>query len=246
MTEPDAQPWIVVGVDHSPAARRAAGWAAELAPLLGARVSAVHGLGLLVPLRGELVPGHAHRDEIQALAEQEWCAPLADAGVDFRVRVREQPAIDAVVDEIAELNAELAVVGTRGPGLPDDQAMGSTALHLLQEATVPVLVVPADGAERPPALQRLVVGNDGQPAAEAAVRWALDVAGRSGAECDVVRVPPGPRDEEAEALVEQADELGADLVVLGASGRGAEGDPLVGSVSRHVAHRSARAVVVVR
>src|SRR4029453_9074314 len=101
-TESGAQPWIVVGVDHSPAAQRAAGWAAELAPLLGARVSAVHGLGLLVPLRGELVPGHAHRDEIQALAEQEWCAPLADAGVDFRVRVREQPAIDAVVDEIAE------------------------------------------------------------------------------------------------------------------------------------------------
>ena len=246
MTAPDARPWIVVGVDHSPAARRAAGWAAELASLLGAQVSAVHALGLLVPLGGELVSAHAHRDEIREVAEQEWCAPLADAGVAYRLRVREQPAIDALVDEIAELDAGLAVVGTRGPGLPAEQAMGSTALHLLQEATVPVLVVPADGAERPPALQRLVVGNDGQPAAEAAVRWALDVAGRSGAECDVVRVPPGPRDEEAEALVEQADELGADLVVLGASGRGAEGDPLVGSVSRHVAHRSARAVVVVR
>jgi nucleotide-binding universal stress UspA family protein len=60
---PDDQSWIVVGVDDSPAARRAAGWAAEVAPLLGARVSAVHGLGLL---------GHAHRDEIRAVAEQEW------------------------------------------------------------------------------------------------------------------------------------------------------------------------------
>jgi nucleotide-binding universal stress UspA family protein len=245
VTDPDARPWIVVGVDHSPAAQRAAGWAAELAPLLGAQVSAVHALGLLVPLGGELVPAHAHRDEIREVAEREWCAPLADAGVAFRLRVREQPAIDALVDEIDELSAELAVVGTRGPGLPAEQAMGSTALHLLQEATVPVLVVPAAGAE-PPALKRLVVGYDGQPAAEAAVRWALDVAGRSGAECDVVRVPAGGRDEEAEALVERADELGADLVVLGASGRGAEGDPLVGSVSRHVAHRSARAVVVVR
>jgi len=91
-----------------------------------------------------------------------------------------------------------------------------------------------------------VVGNDGHPAAEAAVRWALALSDRSGAECDVVRLPPGPLDELAEALVARADDLGADLVVLGASGRGAEGDPLVGSVSRHVAHRSPRAVVVVR
>jgi nucleotide-binding universal stress UspA family protein len=224
-------------VDDSPAARRAAGWAAEMAPLLGARVSAVHALGLLQ---------HAHRDEIQALAEREWCAPLADSGVDFRLRVRDQPAIDALVDEIGELGAELAVVGTRGADLAEEQAMGSTALHLLQSATVPVLVVPADGAEPPPALKRLLVGSDEQPEAEAAVRWALDVAGRSGAECDVVRVPPGSLDEQAEALVERADELGADLVVLGTSGRGAEGDPLVGSVSRQVAHRAARAVAVVR
>jgi nucleotide-binding universal stress UspA family protein len=246
VTEPDAQSWIVVGVDHSPAARRAAGWAAELAPLLGARVSAVHGLGLLESLGGALVPGHAHRAEIEAVAEREWCAPLADAGVAFRVNVREQPAIDALVGEIGDLGAELAVVGTRGAGLPDDQAMGSTALHLLQEATVPVLVVPAAGGEPAPALKRLVVGNDDRPESEAAMRWALALADRCGAECDVVSLPPDPLDELAEALVARADELGADLVVLGASGRGAEGDPLVGSVSRHVAHRSARAVVVVR
>jgi nucleotide-binding universal stress UspA family protein len=36
VTVPDDQPWIVVGVDDSPAAQRAAGWAAEVAPLLGA------------------------------------------------------------------------------------------------------------------------------------------------------------------------------------------------------------------
>ncbi|HEY7073369.1 MAG TPA: universal stress protein, partial [Acidimicrobiales bacterium] len=226
-----------VGVDDSPAARRAAGWAAELAPLLGAQVSAVHGLGLL---------GYAQRDEIESVAEREWCAPLADAGVTFRVSVREQPAIDALVSEIGELGAELAVVGTRGPDLPEDQTMGSTALHLLQEAGVAVLVAPAGGGEPPPALKRLVVANDGQPAAEAAARWALTLADRSGAECDIVRLPPRPLDELADALVDRADELGADLVVLGTSGRGAEGDPLVGSVSRHVAHRSPRAVVVVR
>ena len=237
MTVPDDQPWIVVGVDHSPAAQRAAAWAAELAPLLGAQVSAVHGLGVL---------GHAHRDEIRAEAEREWCAPLADAGVAFRVSLREQPAIDALVSEIGELGAALAVVGTRGPDLQEDQAMGSTALHLLQEAGVPVLVAPAGGGEPPPVLKCLVVGNDGHPAAEAAVRWALALSDRSGAECDVVRLPPGPLDELAEALVARADDLGADLVVLGASGRGAEGDPLLGSVSRHVAHRSPRAVVVVR
>jgi nucleotide-binding universal stress UspA family protein len=160
--------------------------------------------------------------------------------------VREQPAIDALVSEIDDLGATLAVVGTRGPDLQEDQAMGSTALHLLQEVGVPVLVAPAGGSEPPPALKRLVVGNDGQPAAEAAVRWALALSDRSGAECDVVRLPEGPLDQLAEALVARADDLGADLVVLGASGRGAEGDPLVGSVSRHVAHRSPRAVVVVR
>ncbi|HEX8805140.1 MAG TPA: universal stress protein, partial [Acidimicrobiales bacterium] len=53
------------------------------------------------------------------------------------------------------------------------------------------------------------------------------------------------RGRPAQAIVDHADRLDADLVVVGTSGTGSAGDPMLGSVSRHVAHDAGRAVAVV-
>jgi len=285
------QPWIVVGTDGSAPAREALRWAARLAPLLGAEVAAVHGVGLVERLGGTVVSGHAHLEEIRALAERDWCGTPFPGCDDLRVVVRETSAVGALLSEVDELGAELVVVGTRGTGLASAQAIGSTTLRLLCQATLPVVVVPEAATSSSLRLRRLLVGVDGSPAAHAAVAWAARLASRTSASCDVIVVAeegavvaPGPvttdradgeealpqrvrrlaegwceplrqarvpyrldvqRGDPAATLIEQADRCGVDLVVVGSSGAGSTGDPLLGSVSRHVAHDAGRAVAVV-
>jgi nucleotide-binding universal stress UspA family protein len=53
--------------------------------------------------------------------------------------------------------------------------LGTVVPHLLHRATCPVLVVPERAATGQP-FRRVVVGFDGSPSAQAALRWALDVA----------------------------------------------------------------------
>jgi nucleotide-binding universal stress UspA family protein len=283
--------WIVVGVDGSPSSAGAVRWACLLAPVLGADVAAVHAVGLLERLDGELVPAHSHRADIATVMTRDWCAPLSEAGLRHRVHLREQPAVDALLGEIADLHPHLAIVGTRGAGLSSAESIGSTALRLLHDAPVPVVVVPDTAQEAPPALRRVLVGVDGGAPSLAAIDWAAELARRTGASCELLTAtlhgpeaeqdagPDGGPDEvdhmrrlgasieawstpfrwnkvplrttvcggdPADQLVRRAREVDADLVVLGASGRGPAGAPLAGSTSRRVAHAAGCAVAVVR
>jgi nucleotide-binding universal stress UspA family protein len=50
----------------------------------------------------------------------------------------------------------------------------------------------------------------------------------------------------AKKIVELADSIGADLIVVGSHGHGAISSALLGSVSRGILHRARRPVLVVR
>ena len=52
--------------------------------------------------------------------------------------------------------------------------------------------------------------------------------------------------EPAKKIVELADAIGADLIVVGSHGHGAISSALIGSVSRGILHRARRPVLVVR
>ncbi|HKH05964.1 MAG TPA: universal stress protein [Acidimicrobiales bacterium] len=282
---------VVVGVDGSPHARLAMRWASRFALLLDADVTAVHGTGLLDHVDGRLVPAHAHIDEIRRALEEEWCGRLDRTHLPHRVEVVERPAVDALLAAAHEGPTDLVVVGTRGRGIPRAQALGSTALQLLRQATVPVLVVPGPSGDRSVELRRLVIGVDGSVAAQAALLWASGLACLTGARCEVVAVaeddpvfPLGTaatvtaageedapdrlraiaeqaceslrdlgvtcevtvrRGTAADALLGVARDRHADLVVVGSSGEGSAGNPLLGSVSRQVAHDAGRPVAVV-
>ncbi len=176
---------VVVGVDGSPAARNALRWAGRLARLLDDEITAVHGAGLIEHLGDDLVLAHPHIDSLRDVADREWCGPLTRAGLPYRVRVVERPAVDALLAATAERPTDLVIVGTRGLGLAAEQALGSTALQLLRRADVPVLVVP-DLPDGPSVeVRRMTVGFDGSEDARAALEWAVDIAGRVGAMCEV-------------------------------------------------------------
>jgi nucleotide-binding universal stress UspA family protein len=136
---------IVVGADGSADSRRAVEWAAELAGETGARVVAVHAVGLLEHERGD--PAGSH------LLPQfnEWTAALdrLDASQVERRLVAGEP-VDALWATAADSAADLVVVGSRGAGAHGAMRLGSTSLRLAEGSACPVVIVPVTSAAARP------------------------------------------------------------------------------------------------
>jgi nucleotide-binding universal stress UspA family protein len=284
---------IVVGVDGSATSQEAQHWATGLGEALGAEVVAIHALGLLDRWHDPDASARSWRRTLCGLVERTWCAPLARSRGTHRVEVRDGDPVDVLLAAVDDEHADLLVVGSHGVGNRPELALGSTSLHVLQAARVPVLVVPdrrPAGADDVLRLRHLLVGVDHSQASRTALGLAADVAVALGGSLSVLEVveyvPPFPLDEPTEAgghrgrveeaamalveaevggvrardvgvqvivrsgdpaatLLEVADDVDADLVVVGTRGRGGPDELLLGSVARTVADRARRPTLVV-
>lgn len=138
---------LIVGVDGSPNSLAAVEWAAGLARLVGAEVTAVHALGLLERLDADTsVPVEGHHDEIRQRFDEVWTAPLTDVPVPARREMRYGRPADVLLAVGDDLDVDLVVVGTRGLG-GAGLLLGSTSAEVAQRCRRPVVVVPwaADG-----------------------------------------------------------------------------------------------------
>jgi nucleotide-binding universal stress UspA family protein len=286
---------IVVGVDGSTASQEALRWATGLGEALGAEVVAIHALGLLDRWHDPDASARSWRRTLCALVERTWCAPLARSRGHHRVEVRDGDPVEVLLAAVEDEHADLLVVGSRGVGGRPELALGSTSLHVLRAARVPVLVVP----DRRPAaaaadrlrLRHLLVGVDHSQASRTALDLAADVAASLGGSLSVLEVveyvPAFPLDEptaaggglqrraaeaamallEAEVrhvrargvgvqvvvrsgdpaatVLEVADDVDADLVVVGTRCNPRPDELLLGSVARTVADRARRPTLVV-
>jgi nucleotide-binding universal stress UspA family protein len=145
---------IVVGVDGSEPSRRALAWATRQAKLTGATVHAVIAWEPPIAFGFEPVVGLGWdfaADALKALEQvvDETVGP--DRTVDVRASAIEgRPA--PVLIQAAE-TAELLVVGHRGRGAFPGMTLGSVAVHCVQHASCPVVVVRhgrSDPGEGPP------------------------------------------------------------------------------------------------
>ena len=140
---------IVVGVDGSANALRAVEWTAGLAARTGARVVAVHALGLLFHGEdGEVRPAQPMRAEIERKLAEEWCRPLVAAGVDHDARAIDGSPVMGLLGVADEVDADLVVVGSRGLGGVPELLLGSTSTQVAQLAHRPVTIIPADWSPR--------------------------------------------------------------------------------------------------
>jgi nucleotide-binding universal stress UspA family protein len=132
---------IVVGVDGSPESRKAVAWAADLAAETGARIVAVHAVGLLESDR--IDPGGSHL----APELEQWTAALDGIAAE-RVERRLVPGdpVDVLHAAALDLGAEMVVVGSRGVGSHPAASLGSTSLHLAEAGAVTLVIVPPDPA----------------------------------------------------------------------------------------------------
>ncbi|MEM8620999.1 MAG: universal stress protein [Actinomycetota bacterium] len=135
---------VVVGVDGTDTSRHALIVAAELAAGLGARLRAVHALGLMTVIDGEHVSSEGRQEEVADHAQRRWCSHLDQiAGLHWDVDVIYGSPPDVLLHAARDRDASLIVVGTRAAHR--EAELGSTSHHVVHHSDRPVVVVPPPG-----------------------------------------------------------------------------------------------------
>ena len=195
---------------------------------------------------------------------------VAGLSIDSEV-VQDKPA-QALVDRSAD--AALVVVGYRGKGRVGRFVLGSVASAVVTHAASPVVVVRGDESGQIRRVGPIVVGVDGSPGSEDAVRWAMAAAPLHGYQ--VVAVHAGEQGGRPGGLATLSPELAAGrtrypavqvreviepgsaaqlivaeardaaLVIVGSRGHGGLAGMLLGSVSRAVIDQVECSVIVMR
>jgi len=186
---------ILVGIDGSPASRHALDWAAQEARRHGFGLQLVCGYALPSFAAASMDGGYAALDDsaIRAGAQAvvaEAAAHVAQTGVPVTAHVAAGNAAAVMIDESARVT--MAVVGTRGGGGFAERLLGTVSSALPAHAKCPTVVVPSRGRGKGASpsdeplethpIHRVVVGVDGSPQAEVALRWAIREANVWGAE----------------------------------------------------------------
>lgn len=181
MTGPVSEHAIVVGIDGSPSAARAAIWAAAEAARQRVPLRLVHACTLpAVRHPRHLPPPPTYRAAVLAQGRR-WLNSAARAtrasepNVALSTDMRAGRPTDVLIDE--SHTARLVVAGSRGAGGFRELVLGSVAAALAAHARCPVVVHRgSDVAERADGVRPVVVGVDGSPLSDAAVGFAFEAA----------------------------------------------------------------------
>ena len=167
---------IVVGVDESPNAVNAAAFARTLARRTGVPCHLVH---VAEPGRDPIGAGLRIRE---ALAAANPPIPADD----LEVRIGDAP--DVIVTRAEQLGACLIILGGKNHSILGRWVAGSTAVAVVRESRIPVLVT------RGPLgmLTRVLVGADATEAAFSAIRHAEDWSELWNADLRLVHAVPLP------------------------------------------------------
>lgn len=178
MQSTPSQRHVVAGIDGSETALAAARWASIFAEALALPLHLVHSAPAPVPKAGfdyavlsELYK--VRRDEVLAEAE----AALREYSPNTRlVPIASSDPSPAQGLLAAAENAEMIVVGATGAGSLERWLLGSTALRVANRAPCPVAVWRGDPANVSVDGRPIVVGAEGSPFAEPAIRLGFEWA----------------------------------------------------------------------
>ena len=185
---------LVVPLDGSQLAEAALPAAIDLAQRFQAIVTLLHvmerGAPRTVHGQAHLVDQAAAEGYLRAVGER-----LAAAGARVEYHVHPNPEQDvarSISEHTVELGAELVVICTHGWGGLRDLLAGSIAQQVLRRGTTPVLLIrPTPEGQAPPfGCGRLLVPLNGDPAHEAALPLAIEMARACGSEVHLLIVVP--------------------------------------------------------
>lgn len=182
---------VLVPTDGSEESRRAATHGVELASRFGGIVHALYVVderysGLeFEDVDGDPVTRALEHDGKEATERVEKIA--AERRVEATTELREGVPADAILDCIAEWDADLVAMGTHGRTGLRHFLVGSTAERVVRRAPIPVLTVHGDSSNLTD-YETIVVATDGSEAAERAVAEALAIANEFDATVHVLSV----------------------------------------------------------
>jgi nucleotide-binding universal stress UspA family protein len=136
---------ILVGVDGSVAAGRAAAWAARYAERTSSEVVAVHVLTVDDEFFRDMPPSGlvSWEGRMREQLEGEWTEPLRD--VSLRCVLEEANTVEDGLLHLADTNdVELIVLGAHGHGRFTERLLGAVTYKVSHRAHRPVVIVPAD------------------------------------------------------------------------------------------------------
>ncbi len=274
---------VLICTDGSPDSEGAITAALDLAKTMGSRIFLLEVVYFLTGYELQspdtLTPPVVNLElmEAQEKAVKErletWKARAAEKGVILEPRIRtSSSAYEGILEEAAELQPDLVIMGRHGYTGLTRLLMGSVTARVIGHSDCHVLVVPQGGAL---SFARLLVASDGSPYSEAA--WvealtltkvmdsylvAVSVAASDGdipAATKVVRtleleaekegisletmIPMGRADE---GIIKAAEFKQASLIVVGSHGRTGLKRLLMGSVAERVIGQAPCGVLVVK
>lgn len=182
MSNNEAGPPVVVGVDGSEDSLRALDWAAAEAARYGwplRVVSAYEANVAALPAVAVTLPGPT--DKVNAVLDQARDR-VAKAYPELSVSTSpvEGPAPHVLLRESKK--ARMLVVGREGASRLAEMVLGSVSLECATHARVPVAVIPAAWDPPKEPYGRIVLGTDGSENCQAATRYAFEEAAERDAE----------------------------------------------------------------
>ncbi len=183
---------LLLLLDGSPEAAKAAGCALWLAEALGATLHVLHAGSQPLPSHDALVRLHV---------------PGAQRAQVVLHQLPEHPE-EAVLTTIATLGIDLVVMSARGQsasaGLRLSQRLGTVAQAVIERTPVPVLLLPVQYRENLP-WTSLLAAASGEPAADKALDIATQLAAALGLKVTVVHVGDGPPSPDSAPMGRYAD-----------------------------------------
>ena len=231
---------IGVGVDGYASGRDAVVLGSVLARASGAslmlvavHVEPVYTLG---PLEGYDLKSARKQTSVKAIETRDSLAPEA------RVEVQSDTYIWRGLRHVVRAeHADLLVVGSSHEARDGHARLGKWTADLESHLERPLAIAPRGMQTRRDArLERIGVGVDGGPEAQAAVELAGSIAAAAGADLVVCEAEAGRRP--AKALYELCEQV--DLVVLGSGRRGPAGTVVFGPTSRALLRDAPSPIVV--
>lgn len=214
---------VVVGVEGTLSSRRAVHWAAEAAWARRTELLLVHAVGKPAPGQeaawSRAVDGGVH----EMLRREADRVRRAEPGLTVRAEVDLDTPARALTQR--SRTAQLVVVGTRRTTAAQRVFSGSLSYQVAAGASCSVAVVPPLTGH---AENRVVVGLDHSPDAQAAVRAGAREADRVGARLELLHAWQPPGEAGDRALVDgAADDLADDFPGLAVDRRLVQSHPAI-------------------
>jgi len=267
---------ILVGTDGSDSAAKAVAQAVAIAKSLSAELIVLHSFAVVTESGGPLGPAPGAPTKEIGVSILEDVQKRYGNELPVRTLLKEGGPGDAIVDVAEEEKVDLIIVGNRGMTGAKRFVLGSVPNNVSHHAPCSVMIIDttsqrASKRKGGEIYKKVLVATDGSPTAGRAAEAGVESAAAFGAGVLLLSVGEGAQTEQvlqqaakhlgkfgvkiatksvmgdvADAIVDAAEQEGADLIVVGNRGMMGSKRFLLGSVPNHVSHNSPCDVLIVK